>query len=148
MIGGIGLVLLTALAGLSASADDVRAKAVKVGLEELSGTAWLVEDIGGSGVVDGVRSTLGFRADGDGGVYGSAGCNRYNGSVTLEAGRLSVGPLASTRRMCPPAVMVQEQRFFEALAQTASFERRGAFLMALDAGGADLIRLTPLEGEA
>jgi heat shock protein HslJ len=107
-----------------------------------------VEGIGGRGEVDGVRSTLGFRGDGDGGVYGSGGCNRYNGSITLEAGRLRFGPLASTRRMCPAAVMDQEQRFFEALAQTAGFERRGEFLIAIDTGGADLIRLAPLEGEA
>jgi len=147
-IGALGLLALAVLSGApgSAAEHDVRAKAVV--LAELSGTAWAVEDLGGRGVVDHVRSTLGFRRDGDGGVYGSGGCNRYTGQVARESGRLRFGPLASTRRMCPAAVMDQEQRFFAALAQTASFGRRGAVLVALDADGAELMNLTALEGDA
>ena len=44
---------------------------------------------------------------------GSAGCNRYFASVVagVSPGELQVGPSASTRMMCPEAIMSIEQRF-------------------------------------
>jgi heat shock protein HslJ len=45
-------------------------------------------------------------------LMGSSGCNRYNG--TIETGEtatsLAVGPLMTTRMVCPPEVMDLEQR--------------------------------------
>ena len=37
----------------------------------------------------------------DGSVSESGGCNRFHGSLTIEGARVSVGPLASARRMGP-----------------------------------------------
>jgi heat shock protein HslJ len=85
------------------------------GESDMLGTAWLAEDIGGRGVVDGARSTMEFVKPGQ--VVGLAGCNRYFGPVVLDGGTIAFGSLAATRKMCAEPLMVQEQRFLKALAQ-------------------------------
>ncbi len=74
---------------------------------------WVLEDLGGRGVMDVAQTTMGF--DGEGRVSGSGGCNRYTGSYTYADGELAFGPLAGTKMMCPEAVMDQEDRFHRAL---------------------------------
>jgi heat shock protein HslJ len=76
---------------------------------------WLLEDMGGLGTADGVETSLELTADGQ--LRGNAGCNRFSGSYTLEEGRLVVGPVAATKKMCPAEVMGQEQRFLRALGE-------------------------------
>jgi len=75
--------------------------------------AWLLEDLGGRGVMDMVQTTLVF--DGEGRASGSGGCNRFTGSYTFDDGQLVFGPMAGTKMMCPEAVMDQEDRFHQAL---------------------------------
>jgi len=82
-------------------------------LERLANTEWLLEDLAGTGVVDRVQTTLRF--NGTSGINGSGGCNRYFGGIQGTAEALTVGAIASTRMMCPPAVMNQEMKFFQAL---------------------------------
>jgi putative lipoprotein len=55
------------------------------------------------------------------------------------------GQLASTRRMCPEALMQQEARFSAALGATCGFrfDRNGAMTL-LDADGRARARLMPL----
>lgn len=50
-------------------------------------------------------------------VSGSAGCNRLTGSVQVQAGRVTFGPLATTRMACAPAVNAQEAAFLRFLAE-------------------------------
>lgn len=50
-------------------------------------------------------------------VSGSAGCNRLTGSVGVQAGRVTFGPLATTRMACAPAVTAQETAFLRFLAE-------------------------------
>ncbi len=47
----------------------------------------------------------------DGRVSGLAGCNRYSGSVLVDEGRIAIGPLAMTMRMCEPEVMEVERDY-------------------------------------
>ena len=49
---------------------------------------------------------------------GSAGCNRYFASVEAgdSPGDFRLGPIGSTRMICPEAIMVIEQRFLKQLA--------------------------------
>ncbi len=100
---------------------------------ELAGE-WLLEDLGGRGVMDMVQTTLAF--DGEGRVSGSGGCNRFTGSYTFTDGRLSFSPLAGTKMMCPEAVMDQEDRFQMALGAIDRVAVDGPFLL-LYAGGSD-----------
>ena len=111
----------------------------------LASTAWMAEDIGGSVVIDDVRSTMEF--DDSGGVSGDAGCNRYSGSATVEAEAITFSPLAATRMACVPAVDDQEQRFFDALGRTTGYELRinGAVLALNDADGTPVMTLIRVE---
>ena len=93
---------------------------------ELAGD-WLLEDLGGRGVMDMVQTTLAF--DGEGRVSGSGGCNRFTGSYTFTDGELSFSPLAGTKMMCPEAVMDQEDRFHMALGTIERVAVDGPFLL-------------------
>lgn len=95
----------------------------------LVGTSWIAEDIGGKGVIDTAQTTLTFDAADK--AAGSGGCNRFIGGITMSDTALSFTKLGATRMACPPAVMEQEQRFFEALQAVASYEVRDDGLLYL-----------------
>jgi heat shock protein HslJ len=58
----------------------------------------------------------------DGRAYGNGGCNHWFASYSLEGEKLSFSEIGSTRKMCPPALMVQEQHFLEALSQVQRWD--------------------------
>ncbi len=96
---------------------------------------WLAEDIGGGGVADRVQTVLELGPDGT--VSGSGGCNALSGRAELSGAELTFGPLAATRKLCPPAIMDQEGKFLAALAETRSWKmdpERGKLLL-LDGTG-------------
>ena len=98
--------ILVALAGCG-----TRSATVETGL---NGTAWVLEDLAGAGVVERGRATLAF--DEAGRASGKGSCNRYSGPVTLTGDRMSFGPLISTKMACvEEALTAQEGRFLEAL---------------------------------
>ncbi|WP_165982334.1 YbaY family lipoprotein [Dankookia rubra] len=106
----------------------------------LVGPDWVAEDIDGRGVVDRVRSTLTFGADG--GVSGSGGCNRIAGSYTLAGETIGFGQMISTMMACAPAVGEQERRFLQALAETRRWRiTPEGWLLLLDAEAKPLARL-------
>jgi heat shock protein HslJ len=109
---------------------------------ELAG-GWLLEDLGGRGVMDIVQTTLVF--DGEGRVSGNGGCNRYTGSYTYDDGELTFGPLAGTKMMCPEAVMDQEDRFLEALDAVDRVAVDGPFLLIYAAGDDQPMRFTRMD---
>jgi heat shock protein HslJ len=110
----------------------------------LIGTSWRAEDIGGRGVIDNAQTTITFDAEGR--VAGSGGCNRYFGPVTIEGNAIRFGDLGATRMACVPALMDQEQTFFDALAATRSyrFDDLGHKLEFLGEDGAGLVRFSLL----
>lgn len=105
--------------------------------------AWLLEDMSGHGVADGVETTMVFDADGR--VAGSGGCNRFTGSYTFEEGRLSFGPLAGTKMMCPDAVMNQEDGFLRALGGAVRVEMDGPILVLTVEGSENPLRFARME---
>ncbi len=105
--------------------------------------AWLLEDLGGRGVMDMVQTTIEFSAEG--GVVGAGGCNRYTGSYTFDDGRLEFSPLAGTKMMCPEAVMDQEDRFHQALAAVERVEMDGPFLLIFYKDSEQPLRFTRME---
>lgn len=107
--------------------------------------AWLLEDLGGRGVVDMVRTTLEFESDGI--VSGRGGCNRFTGSYDFEEGKLEFGPLAVTKMMCPEAVMEQEDGFHRALGAVDRVEMDGPFLLIYTEGLDQPLRFTRTEQE-
>ncbi len=71
------------------------------------------------GPMVGTRLTLVFR---DGQISGSGGCNSFHGSYTQAGKALTIQPLASTRKVCEDALMVQEQEFLKALQSATTWD--------------------------
>jgi len=107
--------------------------------------AWLLEDLGGRGVMDMAQTTIVF--DGEGRVSGSGGCNRFTGGYTFADGILEFSPLAGTKMMCPEAVMDQEDRFLSALGAVERVAVDGPFLLISFAGEEHPMRFTRMEPE-
>ncbi|MDR9393800.1 MAG: META domain-containing protein [Roseovarius sp.] len=104
----------------------------------LTGAAWVVEDIGGLGLIDASRVTLQVRPDGR--IAGRGGCNRYTGRMDVGGEGVSVGPVAATRMACAEALMAQEQRFFDALGRVRRFDIDATGALIMMAGGEVVLR--------
>ncbi len=105
----------------------------------LAGGEWIVEDIGGGGIIDSSHVTL--AVDRSGRVAGRGGCNRYFGPLTITGEGIAFGLIGATMMACGEALMAQERRFFDALAAVARFDLdpTGALLL-IGADGRVLVR--------
>ena len=105
---------------------------------------WRVQTIAGRPVVRGTNVTVSFD---NGRVTGNSGCNRFNGRFTLDRGRLSAGPLITTKRACVGRFQnVQERDLLALLGQRLSVSRnRGGKLVMTGARGRTLV-LVPETG--
>jgi len=107
---------------------------------ELAGSAWDVISYnnGKEAVVSlklGTSATAVF--DEDGQVSGSASCNNYFGPFTTDGSSITIGPLASTRMLCPdPEVMDQETAYLAALEMATTYKITGDFMEMRDENGA------------
>lgn len=97
----------------------------------LEGVTWEVTGFnnGRQAVVSpliGTTLTLSFR---DGAVVGHGGCNTYRAGYTRDGNRVSIGPAATTRKVCAgKGVMEQEQQFLAALESATSWTIGGDVL--------------------
>jgi heat shock protein HslJ len=92
-------------------------------LTPLNNTRWWLVSMGPNPVLPGTQTTANFaiNADGETGtISGSGGCNNYNAPIT---GVLTLGPVASSNKLCPepPGLMNQEARYLGALQNATSF---------------------------
>lgn len=101
---------------------------------------WVLEDIGGTGVIDNARATLEFRDSAR--VAGRGSCNHFSGSVTVSGSTIAFSPLASTRMACAEAVMNQETRYFKALADAERYAIEGTSLLIYATGMERPLRFT------
>lgn len=123
-------VLIDATSVSTVSAESVPAALV--------GT-WLAEDIGSSGVIDDLQTTLEINDDGT--YSGFAGCNHYTGTFNLKGNEIIFGPAGATRKMCIPAVMDQERKFFDALKGGLSWRIEDTRLMLSKPDSTTVMRL-------
>ncbi|MEZ4515633.1 MAG: META domain-containing protein [Chloroflexota bacterium] len=74
----------------------------------------------------------------DGTLSGSAGCNTYTTSYTVDGDSMTIAPAATTRMMCeqPEGVMDQEAQYLSALETTATYRIDGNTLTLRTADGA------------
>ena len=94
---------------------------------ELVDTEWVLEEIDGRMITDRVQSTLHFQRDDR--VVGWGGCNRYFAGLRSEGDGIHIGPIGSTRRICPPVVMAQENLFFKALEKARNISMQDHYLI-------------------
>jgi len=83
-------------------------------------------------VIPGTTATAQFEGDQ---MSGSAGCNSYNATVTIEHDRLTIGDVATTRKACadPGGVMDQETMFLSMLPSVTGYRAVGYALALVDA---------------
>ena len=100
---------------------------LQMSVDEFRSTDWVLEEIDGNAVADRVQSTIRFQ--GNDRIAGWGGCNRY--FANYESGRnfFKVGPIGSTRRICPPVEMKQEERFFSVLQKARGIRMEGDLLV-------------------
>lgn len=120
--------LAIAFAALSSCASTKNAASVSA----LNGE-WDIIEINGAAVVPAPGQTfpyVGFDAT-SGKVYGNSGCNRLMGTFDTAAkpGKLELGPMGSTRMMCPD--MANEKNVLAGLAQVKKFKKLGDNQIAL-----------------
>ncbi|HSR47423.1 MAG TPA: YbaY family lipoprotein, partial [Anaerolineales bacterium] len=93
------------------------------GIEDL---LWSLTSLGGQSLVGDDPLTLDLTK---GTASGFAGCNTYNGPYERSGTSIQIGPLASTRRICPepPGLMDQEIQFLAELqnAEGLAIDRNG-----------------------
>jgi len=105
---------------------DDRAAAPGTTTDALWGTAWLLEDLAGTGVIDRVEASLEFIEPGK--IGGRGSCNHFFGGVELAGRSIVISGLGSTRMACEEAVNEQEGRYFAALEAAQRFELDGDVL--------------------
>lgn len=115
----------------------------------LAGTTWRAITIAGEPAVEGasgVTPTLEFATD----TFAAADpCNVGRGTYQLRGDRLSFGDFAMTEMGCgPPAVLVQQQTYADALRATHSARQAGEHLELLGADGAVLVVFVGPPGSA
>jgi putative lipoprotein len=104
----------------------------------LVGTRWLLEDLGGAGVIDEASATLEFPEPGE--VEGSGSCNRFFGTVSIDGNAISIGPLGTTRMACAEAVAMQEVSYIRALQSADRFVLQRTALLIYVRGMQDPLR--------
>jgi len=90
------------------------------GAATIVGPVWVAEEIAGAPA--GAEAPITLQLGADGRASGRGGCNGYGGPYTLAGGdALHFGPLAATKMACAPALMDQEQRYFDTLAKVTHY---------------------------
>ncbi|MEI8333557.1 MAG: META domain-containing protein [Chloroflexota bacterium] len=91
-------------------------------------------------VPDGTSATAVFAA---GKVAGTAGCNSYTGTYTVDGTTLAIGPLATTMMACQPPASDLETAYLANMGKVASFAGSATKLTLSDASGTTLLQYAP-----
>ena len=104
----------------------------------LERTAWHLTSYNtGTAIVILIRDTEITVTLSDGQIEGSAGCNTYFASYSLDGSHIELGPVANTEMYCmePEGVMDQEMDYLVALAMADTYEIYRNTLTVFDAEG-------------
>ncbi len=94
----------------------------------LTGTTWMMMyyNNGKGGAVSALADTEVTAVFGeDGQLSGTAGCNTYFATYTVDGDNIQIGPAATTRISCAPEVMDQETLYLTALQTAATYKVEG-----------------------
>ncbi|WP_019027850.1 META domain-containing protein [Colwellia piezophila] len=100
--------------------------------EKLPGKFYVVS-IQGKRVIDNSHAQLSFNADNK--LTGSASCNNISSSYNSKNHSLSIGAIATTRKMCKPALMDQETLLLQAISKVKRFQLISGQLSMYDQQG-------------
>jgi heat shock protein HslJ len=130
IIGVIVIFSLTAFSGIScAKASDA---------DKLEGITWVLKSYGDpnslKAAVPDKETTLKFDKETKR-VGGNGGVNSYGGDYEIDGSKLTVSGIISTKMAGPPALMNQENAFFNILESAQSFKITGEELTIIGTEG-------------
>ena len=129
-IRSVALTLLIAMVALALTGCDGLGAARR---DPLANSSWTLVAYRKSRPIPGTTITATFA---QGQIRGSAGCNSYACSYTLNEGNLSVGEIEVTEMGClePAGILDQEQAYLALLAQTQTYHIDDQGRLILSAG--------------
>jgi heat shock protein HslJ len=98
---------------------------------------WIIESIDDRPVIDNSPAYIEFTPTGRAG--GNASCNQFTGSYVLSGNDLTFSKMATTRKMCPPALMEQETLLLATLERVAKVQLHQGLVVLQDANDTTLI---------
>ena len=113
--------------------------------ELTSSQSFQVEWIGERPLID--SSMLTLRLTDDKQAAGLAGCNNWSANYQLNGTSFSLSDIATTRKLCAPALMEQEQRFLAHLARVQRWELSEHQQLLLWPEQGEPIKLWPIENQ-
>jgi heat shock protein HslJ len=111
----------------------------------LAGSEWRPTEIDGVEIAEDAGIFIQFGAEGK--VQGSGGCNRFTGKYEVDGDTIALGPLATTRMLCPDPVQQNEDRLFAGLARATKFAREGIDLTLKDDEDAVVVQLVQTDAD-
>lgn len=101
--------------------------------QDLAGSFWEVISYNTgtqavTSVIIGTEITADFSEDGK--LSGNASCNQYNATYETEGDKISIGPAATTRKLCPEpeGIMEQEVQYLAALVTADTYKIQGLIM--------------------
>lgn len=98
----------------------------------LTETYWVLSGVPGSDADLSGKAYLHLTEEKEKRAEGFAGCNRFSGKFDAEGGAVRIGPLATTRMMCPK--MGEENAFLDALRSVDGYRIEADTLLLLQDG--------------
>ncbi|HID46693.1 MAG TPA: META domain-containing protein [Chromatiaceae bacterium] len=101
----------------------------KLSVEDIAGTEWILANLNDQAMPENPQINLIYEA---GRISGSGGCNNYFSEMKdleAEAGNVKVGPVGSTRKVCPDDIMELEGNYLKHLGQVTRFSFTGKQLI-------------------
>ncbi len=102
----------------------------------LAGTRWAVVEVGGK-----PAQAPGLLQFEEARISGRAPCNGFFASYSERGGKLQIGSVGATRRMCQE--MEAEREMLGALSRVTGYQRDGARLVLVDDAGNSVLALVP-----
>jgi len=100
--------------------------------ETLPGS-WLVNSINDKAVI--AKSMVQLKFTPKNMLSGYASCNNISSSYSSQKNAINIGPIATTRKMCLPALMIQEAMLLQALSKVRRFQLNNDQLSMFDQQG-------------
>lgn len=120
------------LAALSTTLAACNSSSTLAYPEKISGN-WHVSSIQNKAVIANSQAQLTFNIENK--LSGSVSCNIIFANYTVEGDAISIGPIATTQKMCLPASMDQEQVLLAALNKVKRFQLSNGELSMYDQQG-------------
>ena len=138
---GLVLLALILVGGLVFAAGCITAPQT----QSLEGN-WILTGIGSNSTVENPTGIISMEIAGTN-VSGNAGVNSYHGTITIEDGKVTFGPMATTKMAGPENMMAQETEFLAALQNATAYTIANGVLTFTDASGNVLLTFAAMPAE-